>query len=832
MKAVAAFLLAVLGITTAAVSPAQADDYYYWPDYGSFASHNEWSYRQVRAEQAHQLGATGLGVKVAILDDGLAQYATGLRNKVIAYKDFIPGQFMQGEHGTMVASTVASDYESSVGIGGIAPNASLLIARVCSRNGCEWEAMRKAVSWAVESGAQVISLSIAGMSEPYMLAVFAAAISKGVTVVTSMGNSGCGPYSSYGLNPYCLVGKTRENSLGVYPIAGLLAVGASNPDGGRVATLGWSSSYGPNHDIMAPGIDTSAYDAFAASNGFGGTSSAAPIVAGVAALILQLKPDLTPAQVQAIIQSTATKPIEEKAKVWDECNKDAETQVWNCNNIIDSTFDQQYFTGAGIVNAEAAVSLTKRWINGGLLGAPSIIQNNRQITVEWPNGPADVIINSKVVARNVSSGFTYQGFDNQSVAVQISRFGRLSQPTIAMVVNEVEAPKPTVIRGWSFAQEFYLDLGNLDPITDSLWSYKPWWDPEYAEYSGVFEFDNGEMAGCRGIRNKTYLDTTFTCSSPHYRTTVTGTFRFVGKDSRLGPASEVISFNPQNVKRTMEAVVNYSDLGIPTFRWEPVEGALSYQYRYESEYILHCTSDTAFTPEQLSLEPRVFQIWAKSSSDCQGDTLGQLETMGYTFLPPKPAKPSGITVKYASYEQIEFDVPNREPESVWRIYRSDGQMTRIFPGQRFIVQVQANEDVNGKVFSFRFAKQTRTTWSDSWSELSDPVTASFNKLPSFPIECQIGIKNEVLCDSAGMNGVSGMRIDYLNSAGELLTGVDYENQSERPRYRIKKVRGAFYVRVALTVGYPNRRDSIYRRGEDVILEISQRRIVDQMYQPQ
>ncbi|MEY3406559.1 MAG: hypothetical protein RLZZ556_631, partial [Actinomycetota bacterium] len=362
MKAVASFLLALFGFTGVLVSPAQADDYYYWPEYGSFASHNDWGFRQVKAAQAHQLGATGQGIKIAILDDGLASYAPGLASKVVAYKDFLPGQFMRGEHGTMVASTIASDYEASVGIGGVAPNASLMVGRVCSRNGCEWEAMRKGVTWAVESGAQIITMSISGSPDPYMHAVFAAAIAKGVVVITSMGNSGCGPYSSWGLNPYCLIGKTRESTQGTYPIAGLIAVGASNPDGGRVATLGWSSSYGPNHDIMAPGLDTSAYDSFAASNGFGGTSSSAPLVAGVAALMLQVKPDLTPSQVQAIIQSTATKPIEEKAKVWDACNKDAETQVWSCNNIIDSDFPQQYFTGAGIANAEEAVKLTKRWV--------------------------------------------------------------------------------------------------------------------------------------------------------------------------------------------------------------------------------------------------------------------------------------------------------------------------------------------------------------------------------------------------------------------------------------------------------------------------------------
>ncbi|NDD26046.1 MAG: hypothetical protein EB103_04140 [Actinobacteria bacterium] len=833
MKAVASFLLALFGFTGVLVSPAHGDDYYYWPEYGSFASHNDWGFRQVKAAQAHQLAATGQGIKIAILDDGLASYAPGLASKVVAYKDFLPGQYMRGEHGTMVASTIASDYDASVGIGGVAPNASLMVGRVCYRNGCEWEAMRKGVTWAVEAGAQVISMSIAGSSEPYMHAVFAAAVAKGVVVVTSMGNSGCGPYGNWGLNPYCLVGKTRENTQGGYPIAGLIAVGASNPDGGRVATLGWSSSYGPNHDIMAPGIETSAYDSFAASNGFGGTSSSAPIVAGVAALILQIKPDLTPAQVQAIIQSTATKPIEEKAKVWDECNKDAETQVWSCNNIIDSEFPQQYFTGAGIANAEEAVKLTKRWVANQLLPEPIVSQENKQLTIHWPTGLADVIINSKVVAQNVSSGYVYQGFENQSVAIQISQKGKLSRPNFAMMVDEVSIPKPEIRAKSIYMGDLDINVGDIEPYSSVLWRKSNPWQPDYAEYSAVFQFSDGELVGCRGIKNEYYQETRFTCPSATPRGELSGSLRFIGKDSKLGPASDEISLSGIIRTPTIPVTVTYSDQGQPTFSWDPVPGAGSYLYRYEVDYIQHCSTETSVSPSLGLTQPSVFQIWAFSNSDCSGTRLAELDYISYTVIPPKPAKPTGITVKDVSYEQIEFDVPNRAPDSIWRIYRSDGAMTRIFPGMRFIFQIQPNEDVNGKVFTFRFAQGTQGVYSDSWSELSDPVVASFRKLPSFRLECHQGpARNEIYCGLEAMNGTSATRIEYLDADKGVITAVEYKNEWPKERFRIKKVRGAFYVRVAATLGEPQNRSWLYRRGEDSLIEISQRRIVDQIYQPQ
>ena len=52
-----------------------------------------------------------------------------------------------------------------------------------------------------------------------------------------------------------------------------------------------------------------------------------------------------------------------------------------------------------------------------------------------------------------------------------------------------------------------------------------------------------------------------------------------------------------------------------------------------------------------------------------------------------------------------------------------------------IVGIQENEDVNGKTFSYRFVQIKSDTWSDSWSELSDPVTASFQSVEATTSSC-------------------------------------------------------------------------------------------------
>ena len=86
-------LLLVLVISFAGnLLPAQADDYRYWPDYGTFSEHNNWAAKAIHVAEARKLGATGEGIKIAILDDGLVDYGNGLSNKVIAYKDFEIGR--------------------------------------------------------------------------------------------------------------------------------------------------------------------------------------------------------------------------------------------------------------------------------------------------------------------------------------------------------------------------------------------------------------------------------------------------------------------------------------------------------------------------------------------------------------------------------------------------------------------------------------------------------------------------------------------------------------------------------------------------------------------
>lgn len=131
---------------------------------------------------------------------------------------------------------------------------------------------------------------------PSINAAIVAAINAGVVVCVAAGNGDRDASKDDGGNPI--------------PSTGSILVGATAYDA-ATNPRAWFSNWGPNVVVSAPG--DSAHDVTCAStadnaytNGFGGTSGATPKVAGVAALMLQVNPALTHAQVRSLLNSTGT----------------------------------------------------------------------------------------------------------------------------------------------------------------------------------------------------------------------------------------------------------------------------------------------------------------------------------------------------------------------------------------------------------------------------------------------------------------------------------------------------------------------------------------------
>lgn len=250
----------------------------------------------VGAPAAWAAGLTGGGVRVAVLDTGLDVDHPDLAGAVAGTADFTgthgDGTVDRLGHGTHVASILAGSGAASGGrYRGMAPDARLYSATVCTSGGCPESAILDGMSWAVrDKGAKVVNLSLGEPDTPgtdlLEEAVERLTDAYGTLFVAAAGNDGTvlSPASA--------------------PAA--LSVGASTEDD----TLARELAGKP--DIVAPGVaitaarsDDSGLPGTAYTT-LSGTSAAAPHVAGAAALLAQQHPEWSPAQLEASLIGAAT----------------------------------------------------------------------------------------------------------------------------------------------------------------------------------------------------------------------------------------------------------------------------------------------------------------------------------------------------------------------------------------------------------------------------------------------------------------------------------------------------------------------------------------------
>lgn len=814
---VALLVSVFLGSSVATV--ATAEDSFYLPEYGTLAEHNEWTTKAITVDKVAELGIRGAGVKVAVLDSGIALNTPGINRKLFAYKDFLPSQPPLPDHGTQTASVISSEYDMATGLRGVAPDAQLIVGRVCYLSSCDTVAARKALVWAIDQGAQVISMSFGGPADSMMNAAISIAVKKGVVVVSAAGNNGCQTIAPWGLNRFCKQGVISEQYSASYTIPGLISAGAIDQTRGRASF----SSWGPNLDLMAPGVNTVTYDPAGATNGFGGTSASTPLIAGVAALVLSINPELTPQQVQAILQSTTSPALAKKPKVWDSCEKSETTNAWSCNNEVDSDFPQEYFTGAGIVNALEAVKLTQQITQGKTLPMPDLVRAGTEVTVSWSGGPADLYVNNKLVRSNATTGYTMTCGHSQSYSFHIKRDGVSSEPNLLVMQNQSSPSAPVVKESSARLGDLWLMTTDLTPELDQLQTV-------FSQVSGIFEYDNGDQIPCSGYSpSPPDVEKVFSFKCPLNKESgpIQGTFHLLNKYSQVGPGTEVFIANVDPLETYLEVGTTYISSDEILFDWADVPNAKSYYYRHLPTADYFCTTDSFLYIKGLASQPSAFSVAAKDGEDCGGNTLIQSDTLPYRLLSPKPDKPSGITVKKNELTFVEFDIPNAEPTDQWRIYRSDGAVVRISAGQMIGMGMQPNENVNGKTFSYRIMQVINDTWGEVWSEPSDPIAVTIKPLEA-PKESRCEVRSSqanVECLITPNHEVDSTLIEYLDINGDVLSTTRLKNVNEMNQ-QLEKISSrfsfvAFYVRVSAITGKPN---EWMRRGDSATVKVRNRSI--------
>lgn len=238
-------------------------------------------------------------------------------------------------HGTITAGIIAAHSNNGVGMAGINPHARLMVLRGLNSFGnTRASYIAKAIVYAVDNGAHIINLSLGG---PEVTAIETAAVqyaeSKGVLIVAAAGNQG-----------------QKVDNYGIASHDSVITVAATDRQDKRAPFSNW----GKDVDIAAPGLDILSLrarrtdtmrdipdvdykpgDAYVGEDKryyrAGGTSFAAPIVSGVASLVLSKNPELTAAELRNILLQSA---------------RDIETP------------GKDNLTGYGLVDARAALSVS------------------------------------------------------------------------------------------------------------------------------------------------------------------------------------------------------------------------------------------------------------------------------------------------------------------------------------------------------------------------------------------------------------------------------------------------------------------------------------------
>jgi serine protease AprX len=294
-------------------------------DYGRLAP----SMAQIRIPALHDSGYVGTGVLVAVLDAGFNEHDTheALRDRPIApghRRDFVEGDttvtdpdtIFGLQHGTWVLGVLTGNAPGEYV--GAAPGIDLALARTeydFAETPAEEEQWARAAEWADSLGADLIQSSLgyfefdegfpdytyADMDGATTIVSRAARIaaSRGILVVNSAGNTGNAPWH-YVVAPADVNGDS------------LIAVGAVDLAGNPAA----SSAYGPTadgrvkpdlaaHGVSVPIVSTGGDpEGYSASSG---TSLSAPLVSGLAACLMQARPEWTPVEVIRALRETASR---------------------------------------------------------------------------------------------------------------------------------------------------------------------------------------------------------------------------------------------------------------------------------------------------------------------------------------------------------------------------------------------------------------------------------------------------------------------------------------------------------------------------------------------
>jgi hypothetical protein len=253
---------------------------------------------------AYNAGATGAGVKIAVLDSGLSNPGGEFSGRIDpASRDMAGNRGIADPdgHGTSVAAVAAAGRNGS-DILGFAFGATVLALRTDDPGSCAGEdgcqhfdnVLASGVDVAVQNGARVINMSLGGSAAtPGLVAAIGRATAAGVIVVISAGNDGAADP-----DPFAQVANSSS-------ARGLVVIAGAHNASDQIASFSNRAGSFGQYYLTALGDRVPAFDQTGQAFLFSGTSYSAPAIAGAVALLAQAFPNLTAAQIVDLLYNSA-----------------------------------------------------------------------------------------------------------------------------------------------------------------------------------------------------------------------------------------------------------------------------------------------------------------------------------------------------------------------------------------------------------------------------------------------------------------------------------------------------------------------------------------------
>lgn len=284
----------------------------------------QFAHQLTDAEAGWDVRTSGAGVRIGVVDSGVVAQHPDLAGLVVDQADAQSGTVVPGAgtdndvcafgHGTWVSGIIGALGNNAQDVAGVAWEGIEIVdvnfvadtPDTCASGSGSDAALIAGIDYAVAQDVDLLNLSLGGLGRSCPTAlqtVLDAARAAGVTVIAASGNAGGGtigvPASCNGVISVSAIGADSETT----------AYASTNPFVDLTAPSGKDLDDDGNVDEAGEGVLTTSWWNVGERTGsvlaVQGTSFSAPYVTGVAALLKAARPELTPDQVEAVLEGTA-----------------------------------------------------------------------------------------------------------------------------------------------------------------------------------------------------------------------------------------------------------------------------------------------------------------------------------------------------------------------------------------------------------------------------------------------------------------------------------------------------------------------------------------------